>query len=486
MKRELLIWTLILVLVSSYASGLGIAPGETEIPYKPGDNTRVDLKIMNSGHRELKVVLYAEGELADKITFQDPILDIQKDQAEVKTNYVIHQPGIGELKKQGTHEINIVAREIIGESKGAIGASLAVVSRLKLMVPYKGKYVRSRLFVANFQNGQPSNFVVETENLGDEDVVQGQASVDVLGPFNEKIMTLTSDVQRIGAKSRVLFTIPWTPDLNPGQYQAVSTVIYDDQNVQDSKPFVLGEQKVDIESIDVRNFKLGGIAKFEILLKNNWNTPFDGIHGEITVVKDGKIYTQSKTESVSIDPREKKVINGYWDTNTVVPEKYELKIKLYYSDKTEEDSYPITVTQNEIVAEGVGRVIGTVQTAQDKVMTYVYLLTLLVILLIAINGYLYFHKPRNGTAVPGGSVPLNVMTAPMAPQPSTPQATTTTANPPPSETRPAQTTQTPTVQEPAPFDAEHHVEIEQHLNELEKIQTHIETKPSPTDNSKVH
>ncbi len=468
MLNKYILWTLVLIVLVSQVHGFGIAPGEKEIPYKPGEQTTVEVKIINSNHENLKIVFYAEGELADKVTFKDPFLEIKSDQTEAKTSYTFHQPSVSELKKQGEQTINIVARGLSGGNNEGIGANLAVVSALKLMVPYKGKYVRSRLFVANFQNGQPSNFVVEAENLGDEDVVQGQATVDVLGPFNDKILTLTSHVERINAKSRVLFTLPWTPELNVGQYQAMSTVIYDNKNVQDSKSFTLGEQKVAIESIDVRNFKLGGIAKFEVMLQNNWNTPVDGVYGEITIVKDGKIYTQSKTENVGMQPREKKVINGYWDTSTVIPEKYELKLKLYYSGKTEDNTFPITVTENEIHAEGVGRVIGATTNPQDKVMTYVYLLTLLVIILIAINGYLYFRKPRSSVAAPGGVVPKAVVNEPL-----TPQAATTPVKPAvkPPVTMPPSQPATPH------FDEEHHEEIQQHIRELEQIHKHIESTP---------
>ena len=283
-KPTLLI--IVIIVLANQIHALGIAPSHSDIIFEPSLEKTIQLKVINNAHKDFDAVVYAEGALAEYIIIENPTISLSKDQDSKIISYKVNLPK--SLEKQGMHEAKVVVREIPKETKEGttITASLAVASKLKVMVPYKGKYAEIKLFVTNFKQNQESNFAVEVRNLGTEDILEAYAIVNIYDPLNNKLAAITSNKASVKSKDKEILIAKWTPKLGPGNYRAVATLMYDSLNTRDEKPFTIGTFELGITSISVTDFKLGGIAKFDILVENNWNEDIPNVFAEATVKDD--------------------------------------------------------------------------------------------------------------------------------------------------------------------------------------------------------
>jgi hypothetical protein len=384
------------ILLVSAVLAIGIAPGHVDLLFEPGSEQRVTLKLLNQEKEEMQVVLYAQGELAPYISFDTTNIVFSPAETEKYAYYTIKTPS--KFDRQGTHTANIVAlaMPISGNSEGVgMGANVAIVSKLNLIVPYSGKYAELTLFSPNFEEGMPSNFAVEVRNLGTEDLFSGQVVIDIYGPTNSKIATLTGDSFQLASKQSMVVAIDWTPDIGPGNYRAVASLVFDGGNAKDEKAFSIGQFAIEIADITVRDFKLGGIAMFDILLENRWNERIPGVYGVVEVRDEaGKTYTQFKTASVDIGSKEKNTIQAYWDTKSVGPGKYKLDIVLNYLGKQSEKIFDIRVSADKIDTSLGGMAVTETAQAKEPVLQGIYILTFLVIVLIVINVLMFLRKSK--------------------------------------------------------------------------------------------
>jgi methionine-rich copper-binding protein CopC len=388
-----LILLLITIIISSNVLALGVAPSSTELVFSPESEHVVDLAIINNDNKDMTVVIYAEGELAEHVSIPEPLIEISSSQPKVKTSYTVNMPK--KLKKQGLHETNIVVREIPRRAEGetAVGASLAIISKLKVFVPYKGKYAEIKLMAPHFELNKPNNFAVEVNNLGTEKILTGYVVIDIYGPLNNKIKTLISQEFSLDSKQKTVVIVPWTPDIGSGQYVAEATLVYDELNVKDRKEFTLGELSVEIVSISVENFRLGGIAKFDILVANNWNTQVPSVYAVTTVTDEkGDEYLRFKTASVDVPGFGREKLEAYWDTARVSPGPYKLDIVLNYLGKTSKKLFDIKVEQNRILVSAAA----VAPVAQSTIMKIVYILIVLVGILIVANVLLFLRGRKRG------------------------------------------------------------------------------------------
>jgi len=384
MKLKPILLIIVFIVLASQCYALGITPSHVDVIFEPGLEKTIQLKIINDGYKEFDALVYAEGELAEYITINDPVISLSKDQDSKIISYKVNLPQ--SFEKRGVHSADIVIREIPKETKGktTITASLAVASTLRVTVPYEGKYAEIRLFAPKFKQGKESNFSIEVRNLGTEKILEAQAVIEIYNPLKNKIATITSNKVSIKSKEEKILTASWTPDVGSGNYYAVATLIYDKLNTMDEKLFTVGKLSPEIMSISVSDFKLGGIAKFDILVKNDWNEELKNVFAE-TAVKDkkGEIYTSFKTISLNIPAFGSQEFNAYWDTSKVIPGTYNLDIILNYLGEKTEKVFDIFVEYDKIRVSPIGQVIG--EQEKPGLLKSVNTLTFLVIISIIVN-----------------------------------------------------------------------------------------------------
>jgi hypothetical protein len=262
-------------------------------------------------------------------------------------------------------------------------------------VPYEGKYVEAKLIIPQFEKGRSSNFGVEVANLGSDEINDIQAVIDIYGPLNNKIRTLTSSSSALKLKERKKIIIDWLPDLNNGNYMAVATILYDSKNTKTEKPFTIGSLELDISSISVENFKLGGIARFDIFVSNNWNLPIENVFAETSVKdKQDKVFTAFKTADANIDAYGTQKLQAYWDTEKVSAGTFDLEITLNYLGKTAKKIFEIIVEPDRITSRPLGGAVVAEDGGEKNSNTIIYLVFIGVIVLFGIVGIIIANLMR--------------------------------------------------------------------------------------------
>lgn len=387
MAPRLLSCSLLVLALLPVVTALGVVPSSQEVVYEPGKTVTYPLKIVNSDGAARQVLLYVEGELSGVVSLDRATIDFSQGDTEELVTVTVKQPSA--MAVQGKREGSVVVREI-PRGGGQITASLTVSSKLYLVVPYTGTYAEMRLFVGEFERGKTGNFVAELSNLGTEDIAAASVYVKVYDARTDaQVASLVSGEERVERKSKKLFTISWTPDVPNGAYRVVATASYDGRTVEDQKALLLGRQSIAIESITVKDFRLGGIARFDILLRNEWSDEIKDVHAEVAVRKGESRFASSATQTVTLEPLGSQEVSAYWDTDKVVPGNYELEVSLFYGDQVAKKTFPITVTQDRIDTGFTGQAVSSARTGEDRILQPIYLLIVLVIIVLVVNIMLF-------------------------------------------------------------------------------------------------
>ena len=393
MNKKLIIWTLVLSILISNVFALGVVPSSESATFESGKTKSIILKIINSEHENFDVVAYAEGSLSHLITIKNPSIEFSSKTNSELLYYDINMP---ENLPPGSHKVKIKIRKIPKSSSSTVSASLVLTHSLTIAVPYPGKYAEARLHIPPMSTNQPARVSVEIINLGDEPIYEAQAFVDIYSPTNTKLKTLISEVSKIETNGKKVFVIDWTPELNSGIYNAIAHIIYDGETTSDEANFNIGNLLMNIVFVEVNDFTLGQVAKFEILTENLWNTALEDVFVEM-LIKDlsGVIHARHSSAESNINPFSKKEFYTYWDTQGVNIGEYFANIKVHYDEVYTEENYTVIVSPTEISLNLIGNVLKPISKKPvDRTYTAIIILTFLVVFILVFNIYVYFKKFR--------------------------------------------------------------------------------------------
>ena len=382
--------------LSAGAQAIGITPGRTTIDYQPGLEQEVTFTIINNDHKDFNAFVYAEGDLKDYVTSEKTIVEFKESDASKPFTYRFRLPD--KLDQPGDHWAKIVVMEMPSEQEGEgqiIMATTAVVHQLRVKVPYPGKYADLELIVNEAESNENVNFFVKLYNLGTENIYKAYATVDIMGPTNEKIASIESEEIAVESKKTGEIAVPWKAEVNPGMYHAVVTVNYDGKVATIEKTFAVGAMRVEIIDVKVRNFVLGGIAKFEINMENKWNQKISNVFAEMAFSSaDGNQIASIKSSSIDVDPLQRATLYAYWDTEGVTKGTYDAKLILHYGEKTSEKLLKTYVNLESIDTEIVG-ITARVISSKGNAGPATDLLVPIVVILVFINvGWFFYFRKR--------------------------------------------------------------------------------------------
>ena len=381
------------------AAAIGVTPGRTTVDFEPNLERSVTFTILNNEHKEFNAFVYADDELKDVITAEKNIIEFKETDESKPFTFRFRLPE--KMEKPGDHWAKIVVMEMPSGTNPqttdgqVVLATTAVVHQLRVKVPYPGKYAEFEMVANDAEPNGTVNFFVKVFNLGTENIYNAFATVDILGPTNEKIDTIESEPISVESKKTGEIAIPWQANVNPGMYHAIATVSYDDKVGKVEKNFAVGAMRIEVLDVKVRNFVLGGIAKFEISMENKWNQKITGAYAEIVMSNQkGDQVASFKSASIDVDPLQRSTLYAYWDTQGVEKGAYDAKLILHYADKTSEKLLKAYVNLESIETEIVG-ITARAVTAKGGPGPGADLLVPIVIVLIMINvGWFFYFRGR--------------------------------------------------------------------------------------------
>jgi len=388
------------ILVVGRAEAIGLTPGRTTLDFEAGAEKEISFTIINNEHKEFNALVYVEGDMKNSVTIEKNIIEFKETDNSKDFRFKFRMPE--SMEKPGEYWTKIIVMEIPSEitpkkpEGQAVVATTAVVHQIKVKVPYPGKYVNIEVSVSEAEPGETATFFVKLFSLGTEKIYQASAIVDILGPTNEKIDSIESDIISIEPKTTGELIIPWKANVNPGLYQAVITVNYDGKAASVRKTFSIGTLRIEVLDIKVRNFVLGEIAKFEINVENKWNERVENVYAEMTITNQrGDVIGNFKSASIDVEPLQRATLYAYWDTQGVEKGTYDAKLVLHYANKTSEKMLKTIVGLESIETEIIGLTARAV-TIKGGAGPGSDILVPLVLILIFINigWFFYFRKKK--------------------------------------------------------------------------------------------
>lgn len=381
-KTLFILASLLLVLTLNIISSIGITPGRTTLNFEPGLHKEVSFSIINSEHKDMSVVFMVTGNLSEVVTLGQTYAEFSSSEDLKSFTYVIDLPE--KINTPGNHEIKIVALEMpkdIKEKGTFVGATISVATQLHVYVPYPNKYAEAEVNVIESEGKML--FFIPIVNRGKIGIEDAKAVIDIYTALNEKIVTIETNTESLNSLERKELIAEWEAKVNPGKYFAAVTVIYDNEIITLEKEFRVGEMVLEIQEIVIKDFELGGIAKFDALVENKWSNDLKDVYLNIIVYNnEGEIMADFKSPDYDIPSLSKLEMTAYWDTAGVEKGTYEGKIILKYEDISSERNVQMKITENDIEVIGLtGRVI-----VQGKgTFNINNILLILVIFLILVN-----------------------------------------------------------------------------------------------------
>ena len=138
-----------------------------------------------------------------------------------------------------------------------------------------------------------------------------------------------------------------------GSYTAQYDIVYNNTDYGNKslvlkKDFDVGDYNIAVLGADVKNFKLGTIAKFNIDLTAKWNRPINDVYGTITIKdKNNATVGQANITKTVINPNANS-LTAYLDTANIKSGEYLIGIKLYAGNKIITQDYPSIIKEDKI------------------------------------------------------------------------------------------------------------------------------------------
>ena len=392
----LVIAIIFLIAFAQDVLALGITPGRAVYDYAPGRQEDVAFKVINNEHKNMKILLYVEGELNQSITLYNTVLEFTSSEEEKDLKYTFKLPE--SLEEPRMHVTRIIAREIPEKTDEGtfVGATVAVASELYIKVPYYGKYLELKMTIRESDVNGTTIFDVSASNFGEQNIARAYAIIDILGKTNEIIDTVKTETFAIDTKQRKDLIAEWKANVNPGTYVAKATIIYDEKIDTIEKTFTVGTERIDLVDVVVEDFRLGGIAKFTIVGENKWNSEIKDVYSRVVIYDSAdRTIADSRSASVDFPALKRTTMFAFWDTAGIDVGRYEGKIFLYYSNKSIDKEIKVNVQTDQLDVEVVGLTAKVVGNRSSDNTTFWLIAIVVILILINAAWFLYFKNRLN-------------------------------------------------------------------------------------------
>ena len=376
---------LLVVLSAQYALAFGMTPAEIIGGYSPGSTSTYSLEIVNTDKVDSEFVILVTGELNESISTDSVSFSMLSSELSKKVSFTFNSPT---KLKPGKHsaDINVLQIPKSSSPKGTmVNSIIGLTLKFNIDVPYPGKYAEASLNVAD--NAGSISFIIPLSNKGDLDISRAKGLVDIYTPLNEKIISLSTNEVEITHGQWAELSVTWdTKDVPAGRYRAVAAVLYDEETTTVEKEFSVGETILDLKHVEVNDFSLGGIAKFEFLVESVWSEIVPGAYIQMQVFNDaGEVMADFKSATYDVSPFENKLLVSFWDTEGVRTGTYDATAFVRFGKQSLQHDFKLEVSDKDITIVGIGYVIKERSGKSSGSSSLVIILITIVSILVLLN-----------------------------------------------------------------------------------------------------
>lgn len=375
--RKFLILIILFLVPAAY--GIGIAPAYHELFFEPGKEIELSFRVLNNERKDRDVMIYSKGELSNSIEIPS-IMKIKKDELEKTVNYKIILP-LKLSPGENILSIYVVESNLDTGEIDVVKTNLGVVHKLKVYVPYPGEYLQGMMFVEGSKPNDKVTFTVGLNNLGTEKLEEIKGTIIIKEPNGKGVSQIVTTTASLNSKEKGKITGEWISS-EVGKYIAQAVISYNDEVLLIEKELEIGEAEIKIKDIRVERFKLGDIARLDILLENTWNEEIKSVQTKTLVYDESsRVISGLDSSNVDISPVSIKEVPSYWETEGVNPGNYILSIVLDYKGKRNEKNYEISVDEDSL--KFIDGPTGNVIDSNKKDFSFVPLMVLVAVILLA-------------------------------------------------------------------------------------------------------
>ncbi|HLC73146.1 hypothetical protein J4416_01075 [Candidatus Pacearchaeota archaeon] len=388
---------LLLVLVLPFVSSFGVTPAQRVFGYEPGTEQKFSFEIINSEGKTFNLKIVPQGELNKSVIMSTYSVSFTPDVPSVKIDYSVRVP-LGLDPGRHTADILVIEDSDASNSDSEntfIGSVIGIITKVVIDVPYPGKYLESSLNINSEKNGKIV-FTLPLVSKGDLDIIKANAEIEIFSPLGKKVISLSTNELPVPSLARRELTASLdTSAIDPGSYKAIATVFYDKSELIFEKEFFVGGGGLAIKNIkvDTKNFKLGGIVKFEFLVENKLNLPVDEAYVKMQVFDDkGNAFSEFKSATYDIDSFGSKSLIAFWDTKDVRVGLYDAKVSINSDQEPIEAQLSLDVSENDIVVIGTGYVIKSSSGFGNNTLVTVLVIAIVVLVLLNLVWFLVLRR----------------------------------------------------------------------------------------------
>jgi hypothetical protein len=348
--------------------------------------------VINSDHKNANFVVYVQGDLNESIMLRETSFSMKSSEEERILAFDIQFP---ESLLPGPHQAEVVVLQLpdSSSSKG-IGASaaLAVATQVDVYVSYPGKYVESEMKVSGGDTNK--KIVIALLGRGKQKVEHAYADIEIYDSKGNLVKTLKTNEVSVSEYERKEVYADWEANVSSGKYVARAVLHYDDASDILEANFEVGELLLDLQQISVKNFHLGEIAKFDMIVQNKWSEMISDAYAELRVFDSSmNEIGDMKSAAYSIPSGMQTTMNLYWDTKDIVEGLYKANVVLNYAEKKTQQDLQLDVKPNSIDVIGLGYVISSATTSSgNKGLIIIIVSLVILIILINVSWFLFLRK----------------------------------------------------------------------------------------------
>lgn len=337
MKNKKILIILFLILIP-IAHSIGITPAEKIIEFQPLKEHKIKFNIYNNENEAFNAKIEIKGELSEFLKLEKEIIYIPADSKLVPFNIILNMPE--KLEKPGFHETDIIVTKLpITEEETQISLAPSVIGKIKIRVPYPGKYIESKLIVETTE--KDARFIMPVFNYGTEST-EVIATLDIYD--KNRTAEIKSNKILLNKNSQGTLEAKWSG--NRGNYDVEANINYSNNILKLEKSFNIGSPLINLKKIYIEEYKLGKIAQLDLYLKNIWNKENE-VYAEL-IISDKKELAKTKTASVKLKPYKQDKVSAFLDTAGLTEGTYNLKIILHYNGEFTEKIIKINLTKDRI------------------------------------------------------------------------------------------------------------------------------------------
>jgi len=207
---------------------------------------------------------------------------------------------------------------------------------------------------------------------------------------DNKITTLNTDASSIGSGERVELSSKWDVSVPSGIYSAKYTVFYDGQSESFEDSFMVGDRLLMIEGIFVDKFKLGEIAKLDVLVKSYFNQDIDNVFANMVIYDGDEVIADVVSSTETVPAFDEEELFVYWNTHGVEEGVYNGSLKVKYGEKSVSENLVFNVNEDGLDIFLDGRLFGSKFKGGFKISVVFYLV--LVFLILYLLWFKFFRK----------------------------------------------------------------------------------------------